>query len=248
MCGMVAASSTMWCKKLFNGCQGSSSSKLFNVLAMWCKKVLNAWQGSTAASSSILWQGSSVVVAPSSSIVWQGRSSKARRQKKGDSQVKGNSALAPIFLHAHLHIKSSWPEHKVPVRMLCHHFGIFSVLYFNLRYCLEDLGVVLEINKDSIGYIRMNSHAHVPVHFEMPRLFVHTTHKAITHVSILWARNNRHCAYHVCFFLTWFHRSRSLHNNLWEILCVFARAIGILWLVLTAVASVTSSASEFRRT
>jgi hypothetical protein len=94
----------------------------------------------------------------------------------------------------------------------------------------------------------MNSHAHVPVHFEMPRLFVHTTHKAITHVSILWARNNRHCAYHVCFFLTWFHRSRSLHNNLWEILCVFARAIGILWLVLTAVASVTSSASEFRRT
>jgi hypothetical protein len=31
----------------------------------------------------------------------------------------------------------------------------------------------------------MYSHAHVPVHFEMPRLFVHTTHKAITHVSIL---------------------------------------------------------------
>jgi hypothetical protein len=30
----------------------------------------------------------------------------------------------------------------------------------------------------------MYSHAHVPVHFEMPRLFVHTTHKA-THVSIL---------------------------------------------------------------
>ncbi len=131
-------------------------------------------------------------------ILWQ--RCRNRRLVKKDfqkySQFVGNGTFVVVFEDFHLHVETARPKQQIPVCVLRHQFGVIAMFNFNLRNRLEDFRIILVVRENTVCYIWLYGHVHIPFHFKVPFLLIRTrmhTSQEWTEETDQWSRQISCC-------------------------------------------------------